>query len=72
MIAKTINIVIKGSNQGSELSEVMMLGNEYDFWVAIYANYTHNLRFLGLFYNFHMFFVIPHKNFENTKNTIVK
>ena len=66
MIAKTTNIVIKGSNQGSELSEVIMLGNEYDFWVAIYANYTHNLRFLGLFYHFHMFFVIPHKNLENT------
>ena len=66
MIAKTIHIVIKGSNQGSELSEVMMLGNEYDFWVAICENYTHNLRFLGLFYRFHIFFVIPHKNLENT------
>ena len=52
MIAKTTNIVINGNNQGSELSEVMILGSEYDFWVAIYLNYIHNLGFLGLFYNF--------------------
>ena len=37
MIAKTMSIVIKGSNHGSELSDVIILGKEYDFWFAIYA-----------------------------------
>ena len=30
-MAKTINMVIKGNNQGSELSEVITLGREKDF-----------------------------------------
>jgi len=50
MIAKTISIVIKGSNHGSELSDVIILGNEYDFWFAIYAKLYTYLVLLGLFY----------------------